>query len=273
MMRRSIFFFLLILLILLPCALARAASLRVDFYDVGKADAMLVTMPDGYRVLIDAATNKEGGTLAERFKREGLQDIDLMIITHFDKDHVGGADKMIEDVGVGQVIMPDYPKDSKQYSQFVEALEESPQTQVVRMGTKERIDMGLGEVQMTITAAHRKDYGKDEENDFSLAVRMTYGDTRFFFTGDAEDPRQRELLAEGDVACDVLKVPYHGRLVSASENFLTAANPKIAFITDSEEEPANPLVIDLLERLGAQVYCAKDGDIAVVSDGKTVAVE
>lgn len=271
-MRRP-FFFLLIVLLLLPCVLAQAAELRVDFYDVGKADAMLITTPDGTRVLIDTATNKEGKALVKRFEEEGIDTIDLMLITHFDKDHVGGADKILEDIRVAQVIVPTYDKESNQYEQFVEALQKSPQTQVTRMGAAERIDLQLGDVQMYITAAHETDYGEDEENDFSLAVRLTYGDTRFFFTGDAEAPRQSELLMEGDVACDVLKVPYHGRLVSVSERFLTAAGPSIAFITDSDEEPANPLVVALLERLGAQVYCAKDGGITVVSDGKTVSVK
>ena len=103
-------------------------------------------------------------------------------------------------------------------------------------------------------------------------MRLTYGETKFFFAGDAENLRQRELLKEGDVACDVLKVPYHGRLVNASEEFLTEANPKIAFITDSEEEPASEKVIGILEGLGADVRSAKDGGIAVVSDGKDVRI-
>ena len=101
---------------------------------------------------------------------------------------------------------------------------------------------------------------------------MTYGDTRFLFTGDAESARQTELLLEGDLACDVLKVPYHGRLVDVSAAFLTACSPKIAFITDSTEEPADTLVVEQLKALGAQVYCAKDGGIAVVSNGSDVRV-
>lgn len=53
-----------------------------------------------------------------------------MIITHFDKDHVGGADKVLESVSVAQVVMPQYAKESKQYTQFRDALSQSPQTRV-----------------------------------------------------------------------------------------------------------------------------------------------
>ena len=72
----------------------------------------------------------------------------------------------------------------------------------------------------------------------------------------------------------MLKVPYHGRLVRSSEKFLTEAKPKIAYITDDEEDTASPVVVDILERLGAQVYSSlEDGDVTVVSDGASVSVK
>ena len=261
-----------VLMLVLCMAHGGAQELQVDFYDMGKADAMLITAPDGTRVLIDTGTNKGGKALVERFEKEGIDHIDVMIITHYDKDHVGGADKIIEDIGVGEVYMPIYEKDSKQYDQFVEALQKGGvKTHEIR--TKESVRVPLDGVTMTISAAHRTNYGHDEENDFSLCTRMIYGETRFLFPGDAEAPRQLELLEEGDLACDVLKVPYHGRLVSASEKFLAASAPKIAFIPDGPDDPANGKVIEMLKGIGAEVYCGKDGGITVVSDGQTVRVK
>jgi len=265
--------FLTLLVLMVFClSFARAQELRVDFYDMGKADAMLITAPDGTRILLDTGTNKGGKALVERFEKEGIDHIDVMIITHYDKDHVGGADKIIEDIGVGEVYMPVYDKESKQYEQFMEAVDQhGVKTHPIKI--KERVQVPLDGIEMTITAAHRTNYGHDEENDFSLCTRMVYGETRFLFPGDAEAPRQLELLEEGDLACDVLKVPYHGRLVSASETFLAAASPKIAFIPDGPEDPANGQVIEILKCLGAEVYCGKDGGIVVVSDGKTVSMK
>ncbi len=263
---------ILMLALLLSASLAAAGELRVDFYDMGKADAMLITTPDGVRILIDTGTNKGGKALVERFEKEGIREIDTLIITHYDKDHVGGADKILEDVTVKQVIMPVYDKESKQHTQFMEALEAAADVKTIPMEIGSQMSMQSGDgVTMSITAAQKKSYGKDEENDFSLAVRMAYGDTKFFFAGDAEAPRQKELLMEGDVACDVLKVPYHGRLVSTTPAFLEAARPKIAYITDDEEDPANEALIQYLEQLGAKVYSSReDGDITVISDGQQV---
>jgi len=272
-MKRMVLVILAAAMALLTAGCAASTQLRVDFYDVGKADAMLITTPQGQRILIDAATNDEGKKLVKRFEKEGIDAIDLMIITHFDKDHVGGADKIIEKMKVAQVLIPRYDKESKQHTQFIEAVEASPDTERIEMGTGKRLEFEADGVQFSVTAAQRTSYGKDEENDFSLVVRMTYGDTRFLFAGDAEAPRQLEILSEGDVACDVLKVPYHGRLTDVSPAFIEAASPKIAFITDSEDDPASELVLSLLAETGAHVYSARSGDLCVVSDGTKVEVQ
>ena len=265
---------ILALILTMSVFTVQADELRVDFYDMGKADAMLITTPTGVRILIDTGTNKGGKALVKRFEQAGIREIDTLIITHYDKDHVGGADKILEEIDVKQVIMPIYDKESKQHTQFMEALDEAKSVAQFPMEIGSDMSMESGDgVKMSITAAHKKSYGKDEENDFSLAVRMSFGDMKFFFAGDAEAPRQKELLEEGDVACDVLKVPYHGRLVSTSEEFLAQANPKIAYITDDEEDPASGDVIDILENMGADVYSSlEDGDVTVVSDGKSVRV-
>ena len=263
----------MLLLAALSACGASAQELRVDFYNVGKADAMLITTPGGQRILIDAATNAEGKNLVKRFVQAGIDSIDLMIITHFDKDHVGGADKVLEDLTVAQVLMPVYEKDSKQYEQFLKAIEESGGTDVVEMKNAQELKFEVGGAQFTVTSAKQTYYGKDEENDFSLVVRMTYGDTRFLFAGDAEEARQKEIINEGNVACDVLKVPYHGRLTDVSPAFIAAAKPEIAFVTDSDKEPASEVVLALLSEEGAQVYSARGGDLTVISDGENVRTE
>ena len=275
-MKRTIFAVLLAAIstmMMIPCAAKAAQGLRVVFYNVGKADAALIETPGGVRILIDAGTNKAGKRLAERFEQDGVDRIDLMIITHFDKDHVGGADKILEAVEVAEVMLPVYDKESKQLEQLEEALAKAPDTRVTRLETGAETVLELGGAQLRVTAAHETFYGDDEENDFSLCTWLTYGQTRFLFPGDAEDARQREILSEGDVACDVLKVPYHGRFVGASEDFIAAASPEIAFITESEEEPGSGVVKDWLEAQGCRVFSAADGDLMVVSDGEQVTVE
>ena len=266
------------LCISMGCALcmpdARAQELRVEFFALDKADAILITTPDGQRVLIDAGTNKDGKQLVKRFAQEGIDSLDALIVTHFDKDHVGGADRILESVRVARVITPQYEKESSQYDAFLKALEKSSGTQADALPARAQLALPLsGDLTLTVTAAHETYYGEGEENDFSLCVRLAYGDTRFLFPGDAEDARQTELMEEGDIACDVLKVPHHGRMHDASYAFLRAASPSIAFVPDGEEEPASPVLIALLDELGAKIWCTGDGDLTVLSDGKKVWME
>ena len=250
---------------------ASAEALCARFFDVGKADATLLSFPSGEHILIDAGKNGDGKQIAATLAAEGVH-LRAMVITHFDKDHVGGADQVLDAVPVDEVLIPGYAKESKQHTQFLEALARHPSTRVTTLTRGEAREMTLGTAHLRISAAHRDSYGRDEENDFSLACRLAYEKTRFFFTGDAEDTRQKELLAEGDVACDVLKVPYHGRLVHASGAFLSACAPKIAYIFESEKEPANPALVEHLEKtLGARVFLgSRDGEVRVFSDGTRV---
>ena len=271
--RRALLF--LSLLLLLPCAaVAEQPTLRVTFFAIGKADAALIAAPDGRHILIDAGTNKDGKRLAGLLEDAGIASLDAMIITHFDKDHVGGADSVLKAIPVSQVVVPQYAKDSKQYEQFLKALKKSDDTRIIRLAAREDMAFPLADgLSLSVTAAHETDYGPDEENDFSLAIRLRFGEIRFLFPGDAEDARQRELLAEGDVRCEVLKVPHHGRLHDASAAFLREASPRIAFIPDSETEPASAAVEALLREIGSDVYRTADGDLTVATDGEHVWVE
>ena len=271
-MPRIFAFLLLAALLAFSLAAAEEGLLSCRFFDVDKGDAMLITFPDGSRVMIDAGTNKAGKALEKWMRAEGIDRLDALVITHFDKDHVGGADKLLSSLSVSCVVIPGYEKESKQHTQFMQALDESPETETFVLGPREEKTFSFGGADLLLSAAHEMDYGRDEENDFSLCGRLSYGNTRFLFTGDAEDARQKELLEEGDLACDVLKVPYHGRAVTASAAFLTACAPEIAWVPDGPEDGADPGLLQYLEeKLGAAVYrSADEGDLLVVSDGETV---
>ena len=53
--------------------------------------------------------------ILDYFSEHGIDTLDYLIITHFDKDHVGGADKILDAVKVKRVLEPDYTVDKKQY--------------------------------------------------------------------------------------------------------------------------------------------------------------
>ena len=77
---------------------------------------------DGHAVLIDTGENGDGDELADWLTERGVERLDLMILTHHDKDHIGGADAILERFSVDAVRMPAYESTSKQYQQLAKAL-------------------------------------------------------------------------------------------------------------------------------------------------------
>lgn len=243
-------------------------SLQITLFDVGKADAILIETPDG-AVMIDAGTEDNGIPLVLALREKSIDALDALIITHFDKDHVGGADAIINNIPVRQVIEPDYPKDSKQYRQCEEAMRRIGLSPARLDGDAEYSLAGL--MMRIITAKER--YPDDEDNDHSLVIRFDYGEVGFLFPGDIENPRLRELLASGeDLQHDFLKVPHHGRSETLSSLFFDAVAPTVTVITSSADEPEDATLVDALRMAGADVYLTREGDVIITCDGASLNV-
>lgn len=260
-------FGLMILFCFVLCLAANsyAEEISLHFFNAGKADACLIQTANS-TVLIDTGKNKFGKELIAYMEENGISDIDVMFITHFDKDHVGGADKVLENIRVHRVIEPAYQSDSKQFVQYSEAVAAS-QAEVFTLDQNGWFE--LDGVSYNIDVANQSYYGEDEENDFSLVISIKYGETSFLFAGDAESPRLAELLAEGIGEYDVLKVPHHGKAEKLSDSFFAAVKPKYSIITSDEEEPEEVSVVKALEQYG-KVFLTRLGNVRCTTDGNVI---
>lgn len=239
---------------------------KVTFFDVGKGDAILIET-SGHQVMIDAGYDDTADAILGYLKEQSIDKLDYLVITHFDKDHVGGADRIIKEVETENVLQPDYESESGQYKEYVEAMiDEGIKPDVVTQTMK----LSLDGVEFLIYPPQKKDY-KEEDNDFSLVISMTCGDKlhggkRVLFAGDCEKERLKELLIqkEFELSHDVLKVPHHGRKGKNSKEFLMAVSPKVAVITSSDEKPADDEICMILKKLGTDVYFTNEGTVTLV---------
>ncbi len=245
-------------------------QVKVTFFDVGKGDAVLIET-SGHQMMIDAGYDDTSDVILDYLKEQSIDRLDYLVITHFDKDHVGGADRILKEVETEYVLQPDYVSDSGQYKEYVEAMEDEGISPNVVTTTRK---LSLDGVDFLIYPPQKKDYEEDD-NDFSLVISMTCGEKRFLFAGDCEKERLKELMMQNefDLSHDVLKVPHHGRKEKNSEEFLKAVLPKIAVITSSDEKPADGEICRMLEKLGTNVYFTKDGTITCLCDGVQVSIE
>ena len=222
-------------------------EIEVTFMDVGKADCMVIRSGETTAV-IDCGEKDDGKDLVKFLQKQDVKTVDKLIITHYDKDHVGGAAKLIELMDVRSVIGPDYNEKSDEFEKFRSAM------RAKGIGLKclrEDMEFELGGANYRVYAPERSYYGPDDENDFSLVVRLDYHDTSMIFAADAMEQRLSEVMDIG--SCDLLKVPYHGRKIANLDSFLDEVSPEYAVVSTSEKEYSSN-TRKLLEEHGAEVF-------------------
>lgn len=106
---------------------AETEPLKVTLLKVGKADAIAI-QTEKNTMVIDTGEEEDGEELVFYLKNQGITQVDILLITHFDQDHVGGAETLIESMDVERVLVPDYEGTSTEYQDFMIALEEKGMT-------------------------------------------------------------------------------------------------------------------------------------------------
>ncbi|MBR2844450.1 MAG: MBL fold metallo-hydrolase [Solobacterium sp.] len=245
-----------------------ADQLSVKFFNAGKADAILL-YTDESAVLIDTGLDGFAPYILHTLNELDIQTLDTLILTHFDKDHIGSADEILESVEVGRVLVSDWPKDSDEYADLMAALETAGIESEVVFGD-DQVSFMLDGAEYTVDGPDASDYDKDDSNNSSLIVTVQYGQTSFLLMGDAQNERIEEFLSQDSSEYDVLKVPYHGNYQKQLKNLIPSADPEYAVITCSASEGGEAKTLDLLEEYDIEVFLTSEGNVSIVSDGKNI---
>src|SRR6185436_2751468 len=104
-------------------------KLRVDFLDVGQGDSALITMPDGTTLLVDGGGNindaarRIGETVVSEYLWwRGLSQIDYVLATHADADHIDGLNDVLKNFSVRGALMARRPRDDPEFQKFEQTL-------------------------------------------------------------------------------------------------------------------------------------------------------
>lgn len=233
----------------------------------GQADAIVIKTENSC-IVIDCGEKDDGNKVLEYLDENNIISIGCLIITHFDKDHVGGAAKILKKTTVDKILVPDYEGSNSEYSDYLKALDKTGLSQTV---LTEEASFMLDDVLFNVYPPRKSTYSTSD-NDFSLVVSASYGNLKFLFAGDAESERIAELMEQLDGSYYFLKVPHHGRFNAKTYEFFKFIAPSVSVITDSEKNPADNRTIASLKAVGSEVYCTKDGTVTVISDGNEATV-
>ena len=272
-MRKALISFLLIAACLLNLAAcggqpaAQSEPLTVNLLKVGKADAIILFCADQVMV-IDTGEADDGRELCSFLRMQNVQKVDTLIITHFDRDHVGGAALLADTYPIGTVLLPAYEGSGEAYLAFPAALDRAeiaPRYLTEPLG----FSFGGAEVLVEPPLSYEPLNSGEVDNNFSLITTVVHGQNRLVFTGDIEKQRIRQWLAAEEVPpCDFLKMPHHGVYNSALDERLDALSPSCAVICSSGKNPAEDKTLQLLARHGVSVLETRDGNVTVTSDGE-----
>ncbi|MDN5361646.1 MAG: competence protein ComEC [Moorella sp. (in: firmicutes)] len=251
--------------------LGAAGKLRVHFLDVGQGDAILVQLPDGRNILIDAGSNEAGPTVIKNLKEYGVAQLDYVIGTHPHEDHIGGMDQVIDAFPVGKVYLPRVTHNTDSYRDLLLAIKNKG---LQATEAKAGVTLPLGEgVQATFVSPAKSNY--EDLNDYSAVLHLTYGKTAFLFTGDAGTTAEQQMLAgHQPLKADVLKVAHHGSRSATGTAFLKAVAPTYAVISvgrGNDYGHPHAQTLQRLQKAGAKIYRTdQDGTITAISDGEKV---
>ncbi|MBQ8441061.1 MAG: MBL fold metallo-hydrolase [Clostridia bacterium] len=259
---------LLILLLFSSCKQEPDALLQIYVLDVGQGDCILLRTEAG-DILVDTGTEASQELLCLRLEQLGVEELELLILTHPDEDHIGGADGILRGFAVKEVWTNGAESEETCFTAFREAAEE---TDVIWTAVRAGTACTIGELSFFVMAP--RDGDVEGGNEGSIVFKLTCGEISAIFTGDAGIDTEENLLSQYGAAqldCDIYKVGHHGSNTSSSKDFLEAMSPEYALISSGKGNPyGHPHgdVLESLKRVGARILRVDlEGEILLETDG------
>ena len=245
-------------------------KLNIIFFYVGQADCTLIKLNDEV-ILIDAGNNNDGKNVVSFLQEKGITQIDYLIGTHADEDHIGGIDDIINSMDIGTFLIPTIGENGTDYKNAVETAKDKN----IQIKHPTRGDIFYFEnAQFEVMSAMEEEGTSD--NNSSLVIEFTYNNTTYLFMGDAETEVENSRSWN---KVNVLKVGHHGSNSSSSTKFLEQVNPEYSIIEVGKNNSYNlpsDKAIKRLEESGTQVLRTDKangeevGSFWLTSDGNTI---
>lgn len=242
--------------------------LEVHYIDVGQGSATLLKS-GRHAMLIDTGDSDQGTKIQLYLTKQGVENLDYLVLTHPDADHIGGAPVIITKFGIGQLFLSNYEKDNKTTQKVRDAMQYKGLTASdYQVGDT----FALGNASFTILGP-AKEYA--DSNNASIALMVQNGNNRFLFTGDCEAEAEADLIASGaDLSADVYLAGHHGSDTASSQAFMDAVSPTYAVISCGEGNSYGHPHAEVLNRfrsMGIQVFRTDEqGSIVAESDGTQI---
>jgi competence protein ComEC len=303
--------FLSLIAVARPIERAPGNKLTIHFLDVGQGDCALVVFPRGATMLIDAGGDlrfdrraddhnapaqpvkpgaQDGGEEVEAASNEsafsvgeavvsrflwsqGRTQLDYVLATHADADHIGGLSDVVKNFSVGEALVGHAPATDPGFDRFASEVARQ-NIALSSLGAGERFDIEGVTVEV-IWPPPASDSSATSRNNDSVVLRFVYGSVAILLAGDIERETEDALLRSGiDLRADVLKVPHHGSKTSSTESFIDRVQPGCAVISVGERSRfghPHAVVTERYFSRGVRLFqTGRDGMVTIETDGATL---
>lgn len=243
---------LLILGIILSAIIffSKNSPLQIIFLDVGQGDAILISQ-GSQQLLIDGG--KDGKLLLEKLGKYipfWDRDIEAVIETHPDQDHIGGLVGVLGAYNIGSVLETKMQSDSQTFKKLEDEIVVNKIEKVeAKKDVKIKFTNGAT-VEVLYPFETVADINGKDTNMYSVVVRLIIGGNKFLLTGDLPTTEENKLLENNvDIKADFLKVAHHGSKYATSNSFLEAVKPNDAIISVGKNNSYGHPNQEVLQRL------------------------
>jgi competence protein ComEC len=247
--------------------------LEVNFFNVGQGDAIFIETPTRHQILIDGGPSSK---IIEKLAREipfWDRSIDLIILSHPEKDHITGLLEVLKRYKVENILWTGIVREIPEYQEWLSLTgKEKANIKIARAGQKISCQNCQWKIEIFYPFESLEGEELEDSNNTSIVSKLIFGNSSFLFTGDIlKDVEDGLIFSRENLKSEVLKIAHHGSKTSTGENFLKNVLPKLAIISVGENKYGHPNkeVLEILEKYGIRILRTdREGDIKIISNGE-----
>ena len=241
--------------------------LSINIIDVGQGDCILISTPENKNILIDGGDENSERVIKSYLKKRKIKKLYIVIATHFDKDHIGSLDYIIDKFNIGKVYTSKDIDKSQAYNNLIKSCRnKNLNFEILKKGDKIKITKDINIIVLNPS------YIQENKNLNSIAINLSYINMDFLFTGDCEESNEVDMINSYDLEnVDFLKIAHHGSSSSSSDKFIKETSPDIAVIScgyKNQYGHPHKSTLDTLNKYKVKTFRTDiNGDLVFYSDG------
>lgn len=241
-------------------------SLEVHFIDIGQGDATLIVY-EGFHILIDGGNNGSESMLLDYLEKTGVDDLEIVVATHPDADHIGGLPEVLEKYPVDLIIDSGEAHSSQTYKAYLNQVEAQKEAGALYL---EDDDLSFYLSDDIIFEIIETGDDNGDRNNNSVVAKLSYGEIDFLLTGDMESQTEQKILSR-HLEAEILKAGHHGSKTSSSISFLDEVQPEVVIISAGKNNSyghPHQALLNRINRYTDEIYVTYEvGSIVVSTDG------